>query len=94
MPAAVTSINVYRANRQLFGKQAASVLAWIAIKPRCSRKEIARGLGLETSTVSARCNELLATGQIEVDGVKYCSVSGKQVEALRVRPNQLELEMQ
>ena len=91
MPAAITSINVYRANRQLFGKQAASVFAWVALNPRCSRKEIARGLNMETSTVSARCNELLATGQIEVDGTKECSVSGMNVEALRVAPIQKSL---
>ena len=47
-----------------------------------TRKEIARQLGLETSTVSGRVNELMHADRLVQVGTKRCDVSGRIVGAL------------
>lgn len=47
-----------------------------------TRKEIAKALGYETSTMSARCNELLKAESLALVGTKRCGVSGRAVGAL------------
>lgn len=47
-----------------------------------TRKEIAKALDMETSTVSARVNELIFYQEIDVIGKKICPISKKLVEAI------------
>lgn len=56
-----------------------------------TRRECAMRLDLETSTVSARVNELIHQGRLERCGETMCKVMGSMVEAIRVPPIQLAL---
>jgi hypothetical protein len=47
-----------------------------------TRKEIAKRLELETSTVAGRCNELLHANRLIESGTKRCQISGRVVGAL------------
>ena len=61
-----------------------------------SRRQVAQKCHMETSTVSARVFELVATGQVVVVGKVRCPLTGIMVEALKlptvqVLTEQLEL---
>lgn len=47
-----------------------------------TRKQLARLLNLDTSTMSARINELVNSNYILIVGKKICPVSNREVEAL------------
>ena len=47
-----------------------------------SRREMAKALGIETASMSARCNELLHMGHLVEVGIKDCGVTGRTVGAL------------
>lgn len=49
-----------------------------------TRKEVARALGLETSSVAGRVNELIDEEHIEVCGRKICPISNRNVEAIKL----------
>lgn len=92
MTVAATSLDAYRTHREgNLGKQSATVFAFIALHPDCSRQEIAVGSGVAINAVCGRVDELLKVGSIEVSGVKRCSVTGSTVNALRVAPIQRPL---
>jgi hypothetical protein len=56
-----------------------------------TRKQIARMLSMETSSIAGRVNELVEMGEIEVCGQIRCPVSGRMVEAIKLAPLQKEL---
>jgi len=47
-----------------------------------SRRQIARALKMETSTVSARVNNMVKYGVLDEDGKMTCPISKKQVGAI------------
>jgi predicted HTH transcriptional regulator len=53
-----------------------------------TRKQIARILDMETSSVSGRVNELIELGVIEVSGQISCPISSRMVEAIKLAPQQ------
>jgi len=56
-----------------------------------SRREIARALDLETSSVAGRVNELIEMNQVEVCGHIKCPISRKTVEAIKLAGKQTSL---
>lgn len=89
---ATTSIHAYH-DHEASGKastQRARIMAYMRHQTRpVSRREIARALGLETSTVSGRVNELMDVGIVAV-GRMQCPVTGKKVHALKAVPEQID----
>jgi len=72
-------------------RQISKVYEYICKNPGCTRREIAKATGYDTSAVAGRVNELLSVELIEENGRTTCSVTGKSVMALRVTPIQQEL---
>lgn len=56
-------------------------------KPDWSIAELAHGMGLEKSTVSARRNELLHLYILERGEKRHCSITGVKVETVRIKKN-------
>jgi DNA-binding Lrp family transcriptional regulator len=56
-----------------------------------TRKQLARMLGMDTSSVSGRVNELIKDEVIEVVGQIRCPISKRMVEAIKLAPTQMEL---
>lgn len=56
-----------------------------------TRKQIARQLNMETSSVSGRVNELIALNEIQVVGQIRCPISERMVEAITLAPLQAGL---
>ena len=56
-------------------------------KPDWSIAEIAHGMGLEKSTVSARRHELLDLFILERGEKRHCSITGVKVETVRIKRN-------
>lgn len=52
-----------------------------------TRREIGWHLGLSPEQYSARCNELIKANVLVISGVKRCSISGKNVQALTHKAN-------
>lgn len=72
--------------------QAQLVLDAIQAMGRCTRRMIAHRLRMETGTVSARVNKLLADGRIVETGYKKpCPVTGISVNWLQVMPSQADM---
>ena len=75
--AAKTSINAYhRLNPDLISQQEKTVISFIAKNGACTIGEIAHGLGMEKSTISARQNNLREKGVLCFDTRRKCRVSG------------------
>ena len=53
------------------GKRRAQVFTYISGHPRCSGREISKGLQLPINSICGRRNELLRMGYIKEDGTKY-----------------------
>lgn len=87
----LTSVRSYERIQPKLPLWKGKVFDYITAHPRCSRKEIARALGMETASVAGRVNELMADELIEENGVKVCGVTGNTVAALRISPTQAEL---
>lgn len=72
--------------------QAELVLDAIMSMGRCTRRMVAHRLGMETGTVSARVNKLLADGRIVETGYKKpCPVTGISVNWLQITPAQPDM---
>lgn len=69
----------------------ALILAYMRHDRIYTRKQIARGLGMETSSVSGRVNELIESEQIEVCGHIKCPISNRMVEAIKLASEQKAL---
>lgn len=75
-----TAIDAFHAHHGKSAVQRERVLSFIETRGGdWSIGEIARGLSLEKSTVSARINELLATGELDVRPKRKDRVSGVMV---------------
>lgn len=58
-----------------------------------SRKQLARMLGMETSSIAGRVNELIEQREIEVCGHIRCPISSRQVEAIKLARKQRALPL-
>jgi predicted HTH transcriptional regulator len=65
-----------------FNDQHRKLLAAMTPHQRYTRRELATFTGIETASVSARCNELLKDSRIAVIGRKVDPYTGRFVEAL------------
>jgi len=54
----------------------------------CTRRMVAKALGMETGTVSARVNKLIADGLVIETGASPCPITGKKVHWLKISPAQ------
>lgn len=81
MAVADTSIEAYREHKGegLAGKQAETILKNLKEGKDYSRREIARELGMELSSVCGRVNELLQVGLLEEAPKRRCSVTHKTI---------------
>ena len=92
MTVSTTSISAYRQHKgNNFAGQHGIILAVLHPGKLYSRRQIAKACKLETSTVSARVNELLEYGQLEVCGRMKCPVTGVTVEAVKLTAVQMEI---
>lgn len=88
----ITSIRAYDLLKAAaFHGQHALILGAMQPGKLYSRREIAMSLGLETSAVAGRCNELLASGQIVECGHIKCPITQRTVQAVRLAGQQPEL---
>lgn len=85
----IASYHDHKANR--FAGQHGIILAVMRPGKLYSRRQIAKSSRLETSTVSARVNEMLASGQLEVCGTLKCPITGVKVEAVKLVAAQMEI---
>jgi DNA-binding MarR family transcriptional regulator len=67
------------------------ILAYMKPGRIYSRKEVARALDIETSSMAGRCKELIEMGQIEVCGSINCPVSHMTVQAIKLTGQQANL---
>lgn len=88
-----TSIQCYHSHQQQFKTQEEIIYDWIAThnKPAPTRREIAKAINLETSSVAGRVNELLAKKLIEESGKRKCSITGIRASTLIITPTQKKL---
>lgn len=89
---AATSIAAFHDHKANgFAGQHGIILAVMRPGKLYSRRQISQMTKLETSTVSARVNEMLETGLLEVCGTLKCPHSGRHVEAVKRVAVQMEL---
>ena len=69
----------------------ARILAFMRPGRFYSRKQIAKALKMETSSVAGRVNELIEMNQVEVCGHIKCPISCKTVEAIKLAGHQTSL---
>lgn len=87
MPVTETSreaLNEHRATGKL-GAQSLTVKMAVRVLGGATRTEIADHAGIGINAVSGRVRELLDAGDLVVDGRKRCSVTGRNVECVRLR---------
>ena len=85
-----TSINCYHSHivpkKEL--SQCDLVGSEIGRQKVCTRRMVAKALGIETSTISARVNKLIADGLVIETGASPCPITGKKVRWLKIAPAQ------
>lgn len=81
MAVADTSIEAYKEHKDegLANRQASQILQWLQEGKDYSRREIARGMGLELSSVCGRVNELMSVGLLEEAPKRRCSITHKTI---------------
>ena len=79
-----TSINAFRDLPQIkINRQEKKILRYVMSRIDTTRHEIARALKMETSTVSARVNNMLEWGVLdECEYNRKCRVSGRTVHVV------------
>lgn len=85
-----TSINCYHSHvvpaKEL--NQCDLVEVEISRQKVCTRRMVAKALGMETGTVSARVNKLIADGLVIEAAASPCPITGKKVHWLKISPAQ------
>lgn len=88
-----SSIGVY--HDAIVGKrentQCKIVLDEIKRQGLCTRRMLSKALGIETSTISARVNKLIADEDVVETGIMPCAITGKRVHWLTAAPDQRDL---
>lgn len=88
--ASETSIDCYHSHVVPFAEptQLECVALEIDRQHVCTRRMVAKALGMETGTVSARVNKLIADGLVIETGASPCPITGKKVKWLKIAPAQ------
>ncbi len=94
MKTAVTSSSIaayhgHKANN--YAGQCEAIVAAMRPGQLYSRRQIAQALRMETSTMAARMNSLIASGRCEVCGTLKCPITGVTVESVKLVAAQMEL---
>jgi len=63
-------------------RQEKAILKFVNTRKDCTRREIAKALSMETSTVSARVNHMVKYGVLDEYKKRKCRVSGKMVNVV------------
>jgi len=81
MTVAQTSIKAYKEHRAsgLVGKQAQAILDFMTPGVSYSRRELARKMGLDLSSVCGRVNELLEIGMLTEGSKRRCTITHKTI---------------
>lgn len=88
----VTSIDAYQhVKAYIAGEQHRKILTAMSPGKLYTRRQLAMQLGIDTSSMAGRINELIVTGQIEVSGHVKCTISHRTVEAIKLADEQKEL---
>ncbi|WP_258559181.1 MarR family transcriptional regulator [Ralstonia mannitolilytica] len=85
-----TSIDAYhsssrRSNSKL---QCDRIVEYVERAGTATIAEIAKALGMEKSSVSARRNELIAAGRLVLAGERKCSVTNRTVQSVKLPARQ------
>ena len=85
-----TSIDAYHSStRRNVGKlQCDRIAEYVASVGNATIAEIAKALGMEKSSVSARRNELIAAERLVLAGERKCSVTLRTVQCVKIPPSQ------
>ena len=87
-----TSIESYDALKVSgFKGQHAAILSHMTRGRIYSRRQLAKLSGLETSTMAARCHELVESKQVVVCGTIRCPITQVHVQGVKLAESQLEL---
>ncbi|MEO8021097.1 hypothetical protein [Polaromonas sp.] len=87
-----TSIDTYHSPvADRFSGQCNAIVAAMTPGKLYSRRQIAKALHMETSTMAARMNSLIADGRCEVCGTLKCPITGVNVEAVKLTSQQMEI---
>ena len=89
MTATTTSRDAYHALDT--GEQCSRILAHVERSGPCTRRMTARALGMETSTVSARVNELVKHGDLCERFIAPCPITGVRVNWIDLPDGQMEM---
>lgn len=65
------------------GKRRAQVFTYISAHPRCTGREISKGLQLPINSICGRKRELIKMGYIKEDGTKYDEETDRTVLCYR-----------
>ncbi len=88
-----TSINCYHSHvvpaKEL--NQCDLVEVEISRQKVCTRRMVAKALGIETSTISARVNKLIAEDRVIECGASPCPITGKKVHWLKLAEKQFSI---
>lgn len=71
------------ANHELIRQR---IVAFVAAAGQTTRRQIAESLGLETSCVAGRVNQLITAGELVEFGLEPCPITGRRVHWLRLPP--------
>jgi predicted transcriptional regulator len=88
-----TSVNCYHGHIAPLKEmsQCDLVEAEIGRQKVCTRRMVAKSLGIETSTISARVNKLIAENRVIEDGASPCPITGKKVHWLKLAEKQFSI---
>ena len=89
-----SSIDVYHSLQSKFGAQTCKIMAFMNENPQhgFTRREIAKYLSIETSSVAGRVNELVKNGDlIELPVKRKCSITGITAIILQLPLSQSDL---
>ena len=88
--ASETSINCYHSHIAPLKEMTQCEIVEVEIGRQkvCTRRMVAKALGMETGPVSARVNKLIADGLVIETGASPCPITGKKVRWLKIAPAQ------
>lgn len=91
--ASETSINCYHGHIAPLKEMTQCEIVEVEIGRQkvCTRRMVAKSLGIETSTISARVNKLIAEDRVIECGASPCPITGKKVHWLKLAEKQFSI---
>ncbi len=85
-----TSIDAYhsRSRRTIGQAQCDRIVEYVERAGTATIAEIAKALGMEKSSVSARRNELIAAGRLVLGARRQCAITGHNVQTVKLPQKQ------